>query len=264
MNMIRFEFRRYLTSSFSWAVGLTFFGFVCIQLFVSFSSNVTFFETMLHAYSPEMLKAFGAELSSIKTLTGFYSFCFMYIVAAGAFQAMYLGMHVIGKEFSGKSADFLFSKPISRRNILTYKLIAVTLCILLVNVIYVVGAMLSANMTGLAFDASLFLMINGSMILTQFLFLSLGFLLGCVMKKIKTPLVFTTGIVCSFFLLQMVVNMEPDGFLSYFSFLNYVSADAILAHQGYEIGKLLLLVVLSVGFLTSGYVLFQRRDIHAV
>ena len=264
MNVITFECRRYVLSSIIWALSLTVFGYICIQLFESFSSNVTFFETMLSAYSPEMLKAFGAEISTIKTLPGFYAFCFTYIVAAAAFQATYLGMHVIGKELSGKSADFIFTKPMKRSSILTFKLIAIVLCLLVVNIVYSVGTICGAYMSGLTFDLGIMTLINISMLLTQLLFFSLGFLLACVVKKIKTPLTFTTGIVCSCFLLQMLVNLEPDGILSYFSFLSYLSADSIVANGGFQIMKLTLLCALCIIFIGVGYRTFQRRDIHAL
>ncbi|MGX8851034.1 ABC transporter permease subunit [Amedibacillus sp. YH-ame10] len=264
MNIFRFECRRYFISTLIWALSLTVFGYICIQLFVSFSSDVKFFETMLNAYSPEMLKAFGAQLSTIKTLPGFYSFCFMYIVAAAAFQSTYLGLHVIGKEMSGKSADFIFTKPCTRQKILTCKLASILLCLLLTNLIYSTGSMISASQTGLQFDKDMMWMLNLSMLLTQLLFMALGFLLACVMKKIKTPLALTTGIVSAFFLLQMVVNLEPDGILSYVSFLSYVSADSVVANQGFEIVKLSILVILTIAFLSAGYLFFKRRDIHAL
>lgn len=264
MNILRFECRNYIVSSVIWAISLTAFGFICIQLFVSFSSDVKFFETILNAYSPEMLKAFGAQLSTIKTLPGFYSFCFMYIVSAAAFQSTYLGMHVIGKELSGKSADFIFTKPVKRSTILTSKLISVLLCLVIVNIIYCIGTVSGAYMTGLSFDIGMMMVINSSMFFTQVLFLCLGFLLSCACKKIKTPLTFTTGIVCAFFLLQMLVNLEPDGPLSYISFLSYLSADSIVANGGVDLVKGLLLGVISITFLTSGYLIFQRRDIHAL
>lgn len=264
MNIIRFECKQYFISSLVWAFSLTFFGYICIQLFIAFSSNITLFETMLNAYSPEMLKAFGAQISTIKSLPGFYSFCFMYIVAAAAFQATYLGLHVMGKEISGKSADFLFTKPIRRTSILTSKLSSVVLCLILVNVIYCAGTMLSANMTGLGFDMNMMLLLNSSMFLTQLLFLSLGFFLSCVVRKVKTPLMFTTGIVCFFFLLQMVVNLEPNGMLSYISFLSYLSADSIITNNGFEFVKLFVLLGLSITFISGGYLVFNRRDIHAL
>ena len=264
MNVLKYEFKRYLPSSLIWGISLAFFGFVCIQLFVSFSSDVNFFEQMLNAYSPEMLKAFGAELSTIKTLPGFYSFCFMYVVVAGVFQSMYMGMHIVSKEISGKTADFIYTKPISRQSILIQKLIAVMLCLLITNVIYGVGTFISAGMTNIAFDEGMLLIINSAMFLTQLLFMSVGFLLACVMSKIKTPLTFTTGVVCSFFLLQMIVNLEPDGILSYISFLNYVSADSIMRNSGFDMVYLSLLVVLCIGFLSAGFGYFRRRDIHAL
>lgn len=264
MNILKYECRKYLPSSLAWAISLTFFGILCIQLFVTFTKDMNFLETMLAAYSPEMLKAFGAQLSTIKSLPGFYSFCFMYVVLAASFHAMYLGIQVVGKEISGKTADFLYTKPVSRTHILSMKLCSVTLCLILVNIIYSIGTLWSANMTGISFDTSMFLTINLSMFLTQCLFLSLAFFLACVMKKIKTPLSLTTGIVCSFFLLQMVVNLEPDGILSYISFLSYVSADSIMSSGGFNMIKFALLVGLSVAFIAMGYRSFLQRDIPSV
>lgn len=264
MNIFRYEFKRYLLSSLIWAFSLSVFGVICIQLFVAFTQDLTVFEQMLSAYSPEMLKALGAEISTIKTLTGFYSFCFMYMAVAAAFQAMYMGIHIVGKEFSGKTADFLYTKPVKRQSILAYKLLSVVCCLMIVNVIYSVGTYMSAVSTGISFDTTLFFTINFSMFLTQLLFLSVGFLLGCIIKKIKYPLSFVTGIISIFFLLQMIVNLEPDGVLSYFSFLNYVAADTIMLHSGFEMMRLGVLLVLIFGFLGAGFSYFMNRDIHTV
>lgn len=262
MNLLKFECRNYVPSSFIWAISLSFFGSLCIGLFTTFSKDVEFFQTMLSAYSPEILKAFGAELSVIESLQGFYGFCFMYVALCAAFQAIYLGIVVVGKEHSGKTADFLYTKPISRSNVLTNKLMSVTLCIVIVNIIYSITTYLMALSTGLSFDLTIFFSINLSLFLTQILFLSLGFCLGCIMKKIKSPLSLASGITCIFFLLEMVVNLESDGILSYISFLNYVSADSILANQGFEMVKLSLLIILSIGFIGVGYRVFTHKDIH--
>lgn len=264
MNIFRFECRRYLVSTFIWAFSLMIFGAVCIQLFVSFTADMSMFDKMLNAYSPQMLKALGAGLKTIRTLPGFYSFCFMYVLAAAAFQATYLGIHVMGKEMAGKSADFLFTKPVRRTRILTCKLMSSLVCLLIVNVIYGSGTYLSAVMTNLTFQGKDLLMINVSMFLTQLLFFSLGFLLGCCLHKVKSPLTLTAGIVCAFFLLQMVVNLEPQGWLSYLSFLSYLSSDYLLAHGSWETVKLLLLLGLCIAFLCSGYIIFERRDIQAL
>ncbi|MEG0275600.1 MAG: ABC transporter permease subunit [Coprobacillus sp.] len=264
MNVLKFELKRYIPSSLIWALSLTFFGVVCIQLYVSFSSDMNFFESMLKAYSPETLKALGAELSTINTLTGFYGFCFMYVMVAAAFQAMYLGIHVVGKEMSLKTADFLYTKPISHISVLTQKIISVLICLLIMNIIYCIGTYLSALMTNLEFDTTILLTMNASMFLTQLLFFSIGFLLGCVIKKVKTPLTLTTGIVCSFFLLQMIVNLEPDGILSYFSLLSYLSAESIMSHGGFDMIYLCILSILSIGSLVGAYYYFNHRDIQAL
>lgn len=264
MNILRFELRKYLPSTFIWAISLSFFGYLCINLFTMFTSDINFFRQMLSAYSPEFLQAFGAQLGTIETLTGFYSFCFMYIVLCGALQAFYISVRVTSQEIAGKSADFLYTKPITRWKIMTYKLICVLLCLVVLNIIYTVVTVFAANAIDIAYDQTLFITINLGMFLTQILFATLGFLLGCTMKKIKTPLSLTCGIVCFFFLLQMVVNLEPDGMLSYFSFLSYTSADIIMTNQGFEPIRLFLLSCLSIVFLMSGYYVFQKRDIHSL
>lgn len=264
MNILKFELRKYIPSSIIWAISLSVFGYLCITLFTAFTSDINFFRQVLSSYSPEFLKAFGAQLEVIESLPGFYSFCFMYIILCGAFQALYLGICVISKEMAGKSADFLYTRPIARYKILSYKLLSVFLCIVFVNIVYSGVTLMGALAIDATLDQSLFMSINLALFFTQILFLCLGFFLGTTMKKIKSPLSLASGIVCFFFLLQMIVNLEPDGALSYISFLSYLSADSILSNQGFEIAKLAIVSVLSIGFLTSGYLIFNKKDIHSL
>lgn len=264
MNILRFELRKYLPSTIIWALSLSFFGYLCINLFTLFTKDMNFFQQMLSAYPPEFLQAFGAQMNTITSLNGFYSFCFMYIVMCGALEALYISMRVTSQEIAGKSADFLFTKPISRCKIMTYKLLCVILCILIMNVIYSCITLFAANAVDAEFDKTLFLSINLGLFFTQMLFVAFGFLLGTSLSKIKTPISLSCGIVCLFFLLQMIVNLEPDGFLSYFSFLSYTSADLILANAGFEPVKLGLLLCISIIFFISGYIVFQKRDIHSL
>lgn len=264
MNVLSYELRRNFISALLWAISLSFFGCICIQLYGAFTADINFFESILNAYSPEMLKAFGAELTTIRTLPGFYSFCFMYVVLCGAFYALHVGISIVGKELAGKSAEFLYTKPMPRWRILTSKLICALLCLLVINGIYTATTFGMANLSGFSFDTNIFFMMNSALFLSQLLFLALGFLCACCFSKIKSPLTLATGIISIFFLLQMVVNLEPNGILSYLSFLNYVSADLILANNGYDMLRLGLLLLLSIVFIISGYRYFQRRDIHSV
>lgn len=264
MNILKFELRKYLPSSLVWAIALGCFSSLCLGLFNAFTADLNFFRTMLNAYSPEFLQAFGAQVETIETLPGFYSFCFMYIVLCGALEALYLGICSTSNELSGKSADFLYTKPMKRSHILTWKLFNCLLCIIIVNIIYNIITLYMAYTVQNNFNSTLFILINSGLFLTQLLFLCFGFCLGCIMKKVKTPLSLTSGIICAFFLLQMLVNLEPNGILSYFSFLSYTSADSIMANNGFDTIRLCLLISLSICFLISGYLYFQKRDIHTL
>ena len=75
-------------------------------------------------FPPELRAAFGLDALDMATVLGFYGFVFLFVQLCLAIQAGNYGFGLVSIEESELTADFLLSKPVSRAQILTSKLLA--------------------------------------------------------------------------------------------------------------------------------------------
>ena len=119
------EMRRNLKSSLIWTAsicGMLFFGmlfFPAINTGDLLDQIEPIFETpMLKA----MLSVFGADLSNLGSLMGFYvTYNSFYNILLGCIFASVLAGNLLAKEEAEKTAEFLFTKPVTRMNIFISK-----------------------------------------------------------------------------------------------------------------------------------------------
>ena len=125
MNMFLHELKAYRKSTIIWSVALAGIVIVFLSMFPAFSSNTEELKKLLENLPLALRNAIGLSLDTIGSLLGFYStLTFLYITLCGAIQAMNLGTSIVSKEVREKTADFLLTKPVSRVQILTAKLLA--------------------------------------------------------------------------------------------------------------------------------------------
>ena len=79
---------------------------------------------MLAKFPPELKAAFGLDGMDLSTVLGFYSLVFLFVQLCLAIQAGNYGFGLVSIEESELTADFLLSKPVSRAQVLTSKLLA--------------------------------------------------------------------------------------------------------------------------------------------
>lgn len=261
MNIYRYELKNNFKSALVWGIAMALVGWLFLSIYPAFSADMELFNKILASYPPAVLKAFGASLDYINSFAGFYSFCFVYIIVCAAIQAMLLSTSLIGKEAAKKMTDFLFTKGISRTQILSQKVLAGLTCLVVTNVIYFIVVYSIALFMNADLNSSTLFLLNFSMFLIQFLFFALGFLITCLSKKIKSPITISGSVVSLFFMIEMLVNMEPDGSLKYISFLTYLSGETILKTGFYDPLMLGLLIVVTLVMMATGFAIFQRKDL---
>ena len=79
---------------------------------------------MLAKFPPQLLAAFGMGNMDLASVLGFFGFLFVFVQLCLAIQASNYGFGLVSVEESELTADFLLSKPVSRRQVLTSKLLA--------------------------------------------------------------------------------------------------------------------------------------------
>ena len=120
----RHEFRTRLKSVVTWSLSVTALVFVFFSFFPVFAEQAALMNQMLAKFPKELLLAFGMGSMDYSKVLGFMTFYFLFIQLCLAIQAGNYGFGLVSIEENELTADFLLTKPVSRPQILTGKLLA--------------------------------------------------------------------------------------------------------------------------------------------
>lgn len=264
MNIYFQELKYYRRSSLIW-ISVFVFGILgYMSLFKAFTGDVDATMKIL-ANLPEAVRAaVGLRLETFFTIFGFFGYLLTYLWLIGSIQAMNLGIGILSKEISGKTADFLLSKPVSRVKVLTSKLLAALTLIMITNVFFVIAAYAAALLySDDAFAVGPFILVALTMIIVQIFFLALGYLIAIVVPKIKSVLAYSLPIVFGFFivgLLDSVLGLETIRVITPFK---YFDTQYILDHGFYDPKYLIVESIVVVVCIVTAYIVYLRKDIQA-
>jgi ABC-2 type transport system permease protein len=265
MNMFLHELKAYRKSTIIWSVTLAAVVIMFLSMFPAFTSNVAELRKLLEGYPLAVRNALGLSLDNITSLLGFYSFIFLYITLAGAIQAMNLGTSIVSKEVREKTADFLLTKPVSRIQIMTAKLLAALTSLVITNMIYfVIASTMASVITSQAFSMKIFVMISATLFFVQLIFLAIGVIVSVVVRKIKSVLPVSLGTVFAFFFISMFGSSIGDNNLRYITPFKYFDSTYIVKNASYETSFIILEVVLIIIAVAASYIIYSKKDINAV
>lgn len=223
------------------------------------------------AASQELMKAFPATLQAVfgmtglnlATITGYYGICFIFIAVMLATHAGMLGADIISKEETGKTAEFLYVKPITRARALTSKIAA--------------GLIIIAGLAATTYGATIFSIrvahsgavpytelrsFTLALLILQILFFALGIVMGTGPRKARRATAFTAGVVLTAYVAYVMQNLSPNySWAKLLSPFAYFNAPDIL-RNGLEPAYVWLCAVLTMTALLFAYLRYPRRDIH--
>lgn len=264
MNMFRKEWRTLGKSTLIWSLSLSAVAFLLLALYPGFARDAEDFGKMLDSYPESLQKALGITMDSLTSLLGFYSFVLTYISVAGAVQAMNLGLGQLSKETREKTADFLLTKPVTRSQIVTAKVAAALASLLVTNAIYLIAAVILAGQVALDVDYKTYILLTLTVPLIQLLFFALGLVLSVILPKIRSVLPLSLGLVFGFFAIGMVASLVGDKAARYLTPFRFYDRVYISAHSAYEGGFVILELALIALFTVGTYLIYRKKDIHAV
>lgn len=135
MTLIKHELREGWKSLAIWTLSIGFFIVICVMMYPEMEGEMEEVSEMFSSMGA-FTAAFGMDRLNFGTLIGFYAIeCGNILGIGGAFFAAILGITALAKEEKERTAEFLLSHPISRHRIITEKLIAVLLQIVILNVL---------------------------------------------------------------------------------------------------------------------------------
>lgn len=265
MNIYLHELKAYRKSTITWTLAITAIAIFFLMLFPTYASNAKAAKVMLEGFPPLAIKALGINLAIFFSVTGFYSFVFTYISLCGTIQAMNMGLAILSKETREKTADFLLTKPVSRGNIMTSKLLAVVTNLVITNIVFIAVATMVATMVATGdLNVKGFLMISFTLFFMQLMFVALGILISVLAAKINSVLPVSLGIVLGLFFIGAISSTLADEKIRYLTPFKYFDPRYITAHFAYETSFVLAAIIFVVAAITASYLIFSRKDIHAV
>lgn len=264
MNIIKHELRLYFKSTLTWVISLIGVMFIFVAIFPAFKSSIGAMNAVLESFPEAVKKMLGLTNLDMSNVIGFFGFMFMYITLIGGIQAMNLGLSLLSNEQRDKTADFLIAKPVKRVNVVTAKLIAGLLNIIITNIVFYCASFIALMMLGENFDKFIHLLFIGSLLWIQLFFLCFGMFISVFMDKMKTVIPISMGVVFGFFVLNMLNESIESRPLSAFTPFAYFNSNAIYETSGYEPMWFALCIGLTVAFGLGAYIKYIKKDIPSV
>lgn len=264
MNVYLQELKNYRKSTIVWALSLTLLSVIFLSMFPAFTKDITASQKILEGLPPAVRDGLGLSLKYFFTIFGFYSYMLTYILLAAAVQAMNLGVGIISKEVSGKTADFLMTKPISRASVMTSKFLAAVSLLLMTNVFLVTATVIAAKLLSPdAFSTKIFILLASTVLLVQIAFLALGILLAAFIPKIKSVISVSLPTVFTLFIIGTLGAILGNNSVRYISAFKFYDTTYIIVNSTYEIRFIALETVLVATAIILSYVAYIKKDIRA-
>jgi ABC-2 type transport system permease protein len=264
VNVFLRELRAYRRSTIIWAASLSGLVVLFMSLFPAFTNDVAAVQKVFDQF-PEALKtALNLSTMTLFTLNGFYGYLLGFAILAGAIQAMNMGTGIISKEVAGKTADFLLSKPIARSRVVSAKLAAAFVSIVLADIVFWAVSFLAALIASKEpFAVDTFLLMSSTLLLVQLMFVALGALFAVSLPKIKSVISVSLPTVFGFYIVGMIGDLLKNDSVRYVSPFKFYLPSYIIANVGLD-GKFLAIeaafIVLAIA---ASYVIYLKKDVRA-
>lgn len=264
MNIFLHELKAYRKSVIIWSCSMAVLAVMYIFIFNGVSSDIAAFQAVLNNMPEVLRKALSIYVEGISNFVGFFSVVYVYIALCGGIQAMNLGTSIISKEVREKTADFLLTKPVSRKKILTSKLLAALASLVITNVIYLAITVPATITVKSEFSMKIFLMISITIFFVQLMFMALGVIVSVIIGKIKSVISISLSTVFGFFIIGSLGSIIGDTTVRYLSPFKYFDTVYIIKNSAYETSFIVVGIIFIIAAILASYVVYVKKDVHAV
>jgi ABC-2 type transport system permease protein len=265
-NIYRHEFRTHLKSALTWSMAVTGILFVYFSFFSMFADQAALMNEMLENFPQEFRAAFGLDNMNLADVLGYYSFLFLFVQLCLAIQAGNYGFGLVSIEESELTADFLLSKPVSRVQVLTSKLLAALTGLILTNMVVWAASFLAISLFRgeREYEPRVLVLLLISIAIFQLFFLSVGLVVSLLVKRVRNVTPYALGLGFGMYVLGAFSGMLGDVKLELITPFKHFDAAFIVKQGAYDMPLVLLNVLVSLLALGLSYWLYIRRDIPAV
>jgi len=265
-NIYVHEFRTRLKSVLIWSLSMVFLIVFFFSLYPAFSDQAATMNEFLSRYPAELRAAFGLDKMDLATVLGFFSFLFLFVELCLAVQASNYGFGLISIEESELTADFLLSKPVSRNQVLTSKVLAVLTSLVITDLIVGLSSYISILLfsEGREYNQSILLLLMLSMVILQLVFLCVGLVISLLVRRVRSVTPYGLGLAFGAYVLSAFSGVFGEAKLELITPFKHLDPAAIVKNGAYDTPLVLIDVAVILVSVVATYWMYNRRDIPAV
>lgn len=260
MTLVKHEVKQGWKALAIWTAAIGFFIVICVFMYPEMKGEMEGVSDMF-ASMGAFSAAFGMDRLNFGTLIGFYAIeCGNILGIGGAFFAAIIGVSALAKEEKERTAEYLLTHPVSRGSILTQKLIALVLQIVLMNAVIYLLSVSSIAMIGEEILWKELSLLHFSFFLVQLELAGICFGISAFLRR--SGLGIGIGIAAIMYFLNIVANIsESAEGLKYITPFGYADSAEIVAKVSLD-GKMILcgMALMVAGILTA-YWKYTKKDI---
>lgn len=261
MTLVKHELKQGLTSLIIWTVSIAALILVCVLVFPEMAEQADAMGEMFSSLGV-FTEAVGMDRLNFGTLPGFYSVeCGNILGIGGALFAALIAITILSKEEKDRTAEFLITHPVSRLRIITEKLIAVIIEIIVLNAIVYLTGIISIIIIGENVPWKEFNLMHLSFLLMQIEIASICFGISSFLRKNSMGI--GLGLAMMLYFLNIVANITDKAeFLKYITPFGYTEGADIISDGAINSTMVLLGMLYAAIGIAAAYWQYSRKDIH--
>ena len=179
----------------------------------------------------------------------------------GAFYASLCAVGILSKEEKDKTAEFLLTHPVSRKRIVTEKLIAVLIQLTAMNIIIYALALGSMAAIGESIPLKEISLLHLAYYLLQLELAGICFGVSAFLRKGSAGA--GLGIAAMMYFLNLIANIADSAeFLKYITPFGYCEGADIVSNGSLDSALVAVGTVLGIGGIIIAYLKYTKKDIH--
>ena len=264
LNLFLNEFKNNLKGTVITSLVVVLYTAFSFLIYASMKENISKVTDFYYIMPESFQVAFNFHINQWNNVLGYYVTYFVYFVPiiTGCYSII-LGTKLLSKEEQNKTAEFLLSRPLSRNQIISSKLLTIFIHILGINLLAFITALFGSGIVSdWAINLNSLLILHTYGCLICLLFGILGFFITVAMKRAKAITGIGIGIVLAAYFFDMMIRIFGKGqFLLYLSPFKYINLEAHSPNYGFDAWRLIYFFGISGLLIILSYVFYRRKDI---
>ena len=260
MTVFKHELRQGRSALIIWTAAISFMLGVCIVIYPEMSTQMGDISAMF-ADMGSFSQAFGMDRINFGEFLGFFGVeCGNVLGLGGAFFAALLGISALAKEEKEHTAEFLLTHPVSRTRVITEKLCAVIVQIVIMNLAVIAVTALSVLIIGEEADIKTFALLFLSFFLMQLEVAAVTFGISAFLRR--GSLGIGLGLAAVFYFMNIVANLiDETKFLKYITPFGYTESADIIADGALNGGYIAVGMAIAALAIILAFWKYGRKDI---